>query len=44
MFGNTTIRTAQTVTIACYTVALVFVIAASVGGLKAAHAASRAGR
>lgn len=39
MFRNTTIRTALTVTIACYTAALVFVIATSVAGLKTANAA-----
>ncbi|TDY16660.1 HAMP domain-containing protein [Paraburkholderia sp. BL6665CI2N2] len=39
MFRNTTIRTALTVTVAGYTAALVFVIAASVAGLKTANAA-----
>ncbi|CAG4918083.1 methyl-accepting chemotaxis protein [Paraburkholderia gardini] len=39
MFRNTSIRVALTVTIAGYTAALVFVIATSVAGLKAANAA-----
>jgi hypothetical protein len=39
MFRNITIRTALTVTIACYTAALVLMIAVSVAGLKAANAA-----
>ncbi|MBB5496658.1 methyl-accepting chemotaxis protein [Paraburkholderia sp. MM5384-R2] len=39
MFGNTTIRTALSVTIAGYTAALMFVIAMSVAGLKTTNAA-----
>ncbi|RKT20449.1 Tar-like ligand binding protein [Paraburkholderia sp. RAU2J] len=39
MFRNTTIRTALAVTIAGYAAALVFVIAAAVGGLKTVNAA-----